>query len=166
MDLDQKVFVECGHTLAPPENGLIHATGGILSSNSDENNDPSVLHVIVCGGESVLEGTSDTKPNDRCTVLVNGHTRSAAHQPLLSSGGFLNAHRIGAASLVVDNGNNLWVTGGRGSGGTTEIVSTNKSMSFWTNLVGPSLPVRQLEFHCFINVGQEVAMIIGGSSGW
>ncbi len=168
-------IIECSHSLLPPENGLVHATGGVLAITRANGEDEPV--VVVCGGEFALGGSRSDIQNQMCLIL-NEHGPAAAtvighqsQQSQLSAGGFLNNLRIGAASLVIDRGQTLWVTAGSTSDGpiaNSEFVSAadnstlNKQTQFMTNSVGPDLPREQLMHHCLEMLGPEIAMLIGG----
>ena len=146
--------VECANSILPPDKGLVDASGGVLVSPDEQ------YAVVVCGGEFVLDNSNGNNPNYECMVLNDIPVK-------LSANGFLNAKRIGSASMIIDNGNTLWVTGGADSHSTTEFVTAmNVEDSFWTNNAGPILPNSQLEYHCLTKLGPEVAAMIGGKSGW
>ncbi len=150
----QDVFVECAHTIVPPENGLIDATGGVLT-NSNE------LVAIVCGGAKNIN--NDDKPNGNCIIL--NQDKSSLK---LTANGNLNHFRSGSASAVIDNGHTLWVTGGKLESDTahrtTELVAFATDIPFETNAVGPLLPVERLPEHCVVVVGPKVAVFTGGAN--
>ncbi len=164
---EHNVLVECAHSLVPPKKGLIHATSGILTAeDTDEPN------IIVCGGDD----SNSNAPNENCMMLSKNEpsaevVSSAGFSVSLTSGGFLNADRTGSASLVIDNGRTLWVTGGfiddlfeRGRK-DTEFLSIAKvsqgELQFPTNGAGPELP-NDLYDHCLNAIGPEVAILTGG----
>ncbi len=166
---EQGIFVECGHSLIPPEKPLILATGGILRVPQSLDDESAVV-AVVCGGEFVDDDSNNNKPNDRCMILHDNDLTDLSNQ-VLSSDGFLNAPRVGAVSLTIDNGNTLWLTGGIDSL-TSEFVvisgkaSASDSLGYSINAVGPSLPElgKPSGFQCFTKIGPEVVMIMGGKS--
>ena len=80
--------------------------------------------------------------------------------------GLLRHARAGAASLVLDNGRSLWVTGGRQNSDETTIWSSEiLSLGLDPSLIssyGPDLPIAGLKHHCLEMVGPKVAILIGG----
>ncbi len=149
-------LMECAHSIVPPEKPLVLATGGVLKGQTNTDT------AVVCGGEFIIEDSNDNIANDRCTILKS--VTSSSNIEALSSSGLLNIERIGASSLVLDNGKTLWVTGGTDAQSNTEFVTIHNGREYWTNAVGPSLPGQPAGFQCFTNVGPEVAIIIGGKS--
>ncbi len=147
--VDQDTLVECAHSILPPENGLIHATGGFLEAQDNQDEDPVA---VVCGGDFWVESVL----NDRCMILDDA-----------SGGGFLNKARIGAASVVIDNGKTLWVTGGQDQESylsDTEFISRSNLqplLTLTTAEQGPHLP-QALSDHCLVKVGPQMAIVTGG----
>ncbi len=155
------MFLECAHTLTPPEQQLLGATGGVFV---DKNKD---FVPLICGGETV--GVNLVVERQACLLL-------SADQDSFLFGSQLNVPRVGAASLVIDNGDTLWVTGGynehSGYLGSTELVQmrelTNKSSEHYVlkNVHGIGLPKAKtgvgLKYHCLAQVSKIVALITGG----
>ncbi len=164
---DIDVMVECAHTILPPEVKLIRATGGVLALGTESGGSAGAHDgpvAVVCGGE--FGPDNNHAPNELCTPLET--SKGNGNQVDLSAGGFLNDKRVGSASLVIDNGTTLWVTGGLDElypRSDSEFVSINSqgknSNVFTTNGVGPELPA-DLMHHCLVKVTPQVAMLIGG----
>ena len=84
----------------------------------------------------------------------------------------LSQRRYGAASIVIDNGKTLWITGGKSSQGylkSTEFVTLkddstdlNPSSSFSIQ-PGPDLPIATAH-HLLIKLNSTTAMLIGGDN--
>ncbi len=72
--------------------------------------------------------------------------------------------RSGAASIVIDNGRTLWITGGqfqrRFCYNSTVFVSTTESSPF-TIKPGPELPIN-VTVHCLNKINASTALLIGG----
>ncbi len=160
--LEGDTFVECVHSILPPENGLILATGGIL----DIDEEPVA---VVCGGELVIDNANGNQPNDRCLILNEDHLPDSVtgSYQVQSGGGSLNMPRIGAASLVIDNGNTLWITAGTNDNEYTEFATITRIDheidELSTNGLGPKMPNEEsLSLHCLVSLGQDVAILIGG----
>ncbi len=112
---------------------LRFATSGLLSERE----------LVICGG---YKGGSET---DECWTL--GSTAEFAT---------LDNPRTDTASIVLDAGQTLWITGGHSFGSTlrtTEMVSASGIVSS-----GPNLP-EQREDHCLVKINVTTAMLIGGS---
>ncbi len=159
-------FVECGHSISPPETRIRLATGGMLTpADIDE---PVAVY---CGGEFAQESSDGESANDKCLILLEdqrpatGYVRSGDRRSVV-----LNHIRIGAASTVVNNGQTIWTTGGTGGAthseplANTEFVSIFKNQSGempLTNANGPDMP-SELLYHCSVVSGREVVMVVGG----
>ena len=145
--LHQDTFTECSHTFIAPEISLRHATGGVLIQPVEGD-----LDVVVCGGEHAA--TNDE--NTACTSLTDA-TSTARN---------LDIARTAAASLLVDNGQTLWLTGGNfgvDKHKHTELVrwESDPSMPMTEAVDAPQLP-RNLKYHCIVRLGPQVAIMIGG----
>ena len=142
---------------------------------------------MICGGEFVQKDDTDNKtPNEKCRILDTSHERQSPNSNSVKqrsktlsvgAGGQLNRKRIGAASLLLNNGKMLWVTGGTYQQYSiavesydTEFLSVDSKKAgtcstdggeFPTNGAGPNLP-ESLIYHCLEKVGPSVAIIIGG----
>ncbi len=157
LDQDNDIVIECAHLLVPPANALVFATGGVIIEQV----------AAICAGQFAVGG--DTIPNDRCMIL---HDQDSDMSGFLSIS--LNMFRMGAASLVIDDGRTIWITGGFSSSNsagdvmsdqsviTTEFVSFETS-NFSTNGMGPLLPV-PLAHHCLERITPKVAILVGGQS--
>ncbi len=170
LKMDQDVVTECAHTILPPEKGLIDATGGIMLVPGVGGEDEPVA--VVCGGEFGLQesvtSTTDIY-NMKCMILCkNQPPATAINNTLaqvykLSSGGFLNEKRIGAESLVIDNGRTLWLTSNEDFITEFVAISNNTGLNeFQTNGAGPTI---ELFYHCLLKIGSEVGIVIGGTYG-
>ncbi len=86
----------------------------------------------------------------------------------------LRTARYDSSSIVVDNGQTLWVTGGRDYGDkvfkSTELISPESNPNPKQELVsfrirkGPDLPLN-LHSHCLVKLSSTTAMLIGGNNG-
>ncbi len=137
-------FLDCVSSLAVPS-VVQHAAGGILLDQ-----DQSSASIIVCGGLDV-----ESNEKEECYRLNgSGNDRNL---------GSMRYDRSGAASVVMDNGKTLWMTGGYdGRNSTlwsTEIVTLG---SGFVSSYGPDLPIAGLRYHCLERVGPNVAILLGG----
>ncbi len=164
LKMDQQAnVIECSHTLFPPEKKIVDATGGVLVTPvGDLDEEP--FDFVVCGGKDPIGSNA---PKSKCTTLTEERY----------SGGFLNIQRVGSASLIVDNGITMWVTGGSMQPSSpfaladTEFVavsSTPRNISnhnnygtFPTNGAGPQLPIG-LSHHCLEHLTPDVTILLGG----
>ncbi len=135
LKLEQDRVVECSHSILAPVHSLNQATGGMLTSV-----DMDGMVAVICGGQdSNINGLM----NQKCFVLNEEEPPSAVFSgPIVDEGewsnqsqftisaqGNLNSHRIGSASMVVDSGSSLWMTGGlKGGWGRddSEIVTASR----------------------------------------
>ncbi len=142
-------LLECSHNLVAPEKQLLDATGGAVVQ-ADGNWIP-----IICGGR---DRKSD-KVQNLCYTLTKD-SKISSHGKVVS--GFLRVPREGAASVSVDNGQRLWVTGGNDWVTTmgTELVQVVDS-GIVTNMTW-RMPTGHLRHHCLVIVDQTVALVIGG----
>ncbi len=179
------VIVECSHSLWAPEQSLIEATGGILMLGPGLG-DKGELEplVVICGGRFVLDvsSSSDANVHNQLCMILNENgppsvsirrEQSVYH---LSVRGLLNFQRIGSASLAIDNGQTLWVTGGLndGSYGSGHLISelvglnnnsaTSSHQEFTTNGQGPFMPTYAVMHHCLEKIEPEMAILAGGKS--
>ncbi len=148
--------VQCAHSLTSPPFGLKNAVGGVLQY---EEGGGQQMAIVICGGEMSAVGTEILQ----CTVLNTDSNIPVTQLDQVSNGG---------AAVVVDNGRTLWVTGGRESysnNPTTEFIGLSHSRwhgsYFLTNEQGPVLPLNinpRIANHCFVSVGTEVAILVGG----
>ncbi len=150
---------ECTHTLQIKK-VLQFATGGIVVDHQGD------LNPVVCGGKQRGSQT----PNMKCNSL----SKSATHNTDVFS-----LSIIGATSLVIDNGDTLWIAGGNTADKTTTefIAAKGKCVDsiFQLDGYGPMLPGPQtwpehnnLHFPCFERLGETTAILVGGlhSDGW
>ncbi len=158
LKLTEDSIVECSHSISPPGQPLIHATGGVLVAlDTDEP------VAVVCGGE-VLNSNNAHVPNKECFTL----TDDQKSQFSISAGGITSDERIGSASLIVDAGSALWVTGGLlGEWGRvdSEIITVSENQSFLapfpTSAAGPDFQFAVFH-HCLLNIGPHMAVVTGG----
>ncbi len=159
----QGKVVECAHSLVAPNNGLIDATGGIMTIHETKD-----LAAVVCGGQVMLADSNNVE-NRKCIILNSNQDQNQLPTASLS----LNLARVGAVSLVLDNGKSLWVTGGFNENSyllNTEFVtfpgdiSNNASINGGevANEHGPSFLKSNLFYHCLVKIGSEMAILIGG----
>ncbi len=145
-------FLECSHNLEIPSGPLHYATGGILVRDGDWT-------PIVCGGKSFITNVV----NDKCFTLSQApHANQTAEEQSLD---LMQINRIGAASLVVDNGKSLWVTGG-GSPSShnsvqTELVQLSHDDGHFVSSTSLQLP-ESLTHHCLKQIGPRMAIAVGG----
>ncbi len=144
-------LVECAHSLESPQE-VDWGTGGFLVHDKKDN-----YTAIICGGRDTDDST-----------IENGFCFSHNDPNIQRQfSGALSETRIGAASLIIDGGPLLWITGGKnskhGSFSSTEIVQLVESQ--FVSRAGPSLP-RDLHHHCLEKIGPEVAILIGGLTSY
>ncbi len=151
--VDDNTIYECAHNLLPPVHGLLGATGGVLELDNAGH------ALVVCGGEMQLDSSLK---NHLCLALNRNNS-----QDTMSA---LNMARSGSASLVIDNGKTLWVTGGMDEYGifplTEYITPSQKTSDFATNNQhGPELPTEygSLADYCLVSLGPDNALLIGGT---
>ncbi len=140
--MDQKTVVECIHNLLAPEEALTDATGGVLLHEKGS-------YLVICGGRAV--GTE--AENDRCFSLHDQTTSD------------LSMARLGAASLAIDSGRSLWITGGysktTGDLFATEVLEHHQVS---VSKPGPFLPIQALRHHCLEKIDASTALLIGGEN--
>ncbi len=139
--LGQDDLSKCIHSLKTTKN-LANPTGGVVAFQGD-----SVP--IVCGGQEFGSVTE----NDNCFSLSS----QPSDQIVATS----NAARVGAASLVINNGKSIWLTGGFQEGFflySTETVMQNSTSGSVEGLV---LPVT-VAHHCLERIDKHSAILIGG----
>ncbi len=159
--------VECAHSILPPfdtNSKLTLATGGILTT--EDSDEPLA---VLCGGELMDNDSKSNMPNKMCTILTENHLKSKDIS--ISGYGSLNIERVGAASVVKDNGSTLWVIGGFFESmdqavRDSEFVSlsrknSSKSNIFPRNAAGPRTE-QMIAHHCLEMVDAEVAILVGG----
>ncbi len=141
--VEDDTLLPCSHTLSIPSPTIAGFSGGILLQNDID------LTPVICGGTA----------NKLCYSL---ELDDYNQPPVL---GTLKSSRIGSASLVIDNGASLWITGGfdfdsQQTLGTTEFVELNNT---WLNSSnGPHLPSDGLQYHCLETIDSNLAILIGG----
>ncbi len=140
----QESLIECAHKLSAPAI-VKDGTGGVLVSNGD-------FIIVICGGHVV--GTEDHE-NSNCFSL-HDQTKSD-----------LSIARIGAASLAIENGRSLWLTGGYSATSNnndllaTEVVAHKQDAS---SEPGSLLPIHSLSQHCLEKINTNTALLIGGEN--
>ncbi len=154
------LVVECSHSLVLPMAGLQGATGGILV---DPDN-PEAIQIVVCGGRII---DTDIESN-RCFNLNNPE-----EQMSVGTGHLFELPSL-AASLVIDNGKSLWMTGGHyydDPSSVTELLAmqtmqdenNNNTLRMFTLDEGPVLPYF-FYGHCLVKVTATIVMIVGGGT--
>ncbi len=135
-------IVECAHKLSTSTEVLTDATGGVLVIQEE-------IHVVICGGQEV----SSTEDNVKCISLSDPITKWS---DLISA-------RIGAASLPIDNGQALWVTGGFNSDNSLMMLVT-ELVAKESNQQGPLLPLQPVKHHCLEKISASRAILVGGEN--
>ncbi len=144
------VLMECAHSLESPVE-LQWPTGGVMSHPSED------FIVVICGGQD-----SDEIENARCFSLGNPNSQWQFVEQMEHT-------RVGAASLVISNGNQIWITGGERlnlglvyeTTMTTETVELNEKGDGLILKEGPYLP-KSIRHHCLELIGANVALLFGG----
>ncbi len=141
--ITEELSQTCFHTMQTISKEIRGATGGVMVNPDGED-----CSFVVCGGQD-----ADTRlMHDTCKRLSD---------PAEKTAGFLQVPRVGAASLVMNNGTDLWVTGGFNmftfALDTTEFVSLSENSSD----DGPILP-SGVKYHCLEQVDSKSAILIGG----
>ncbi len=132
--------MECAHWLRLPKR-LLDATGGVAIDNE----------IIVCGGEE------DSRIANRLCYRLMDHFSNI---PTVVSN--LLATRVGADSLVTDNGTTLWITGGLDNetdSQSTELINVNDEDG--VPILGPQLPF-SLKHHCLEKIASNIVILVGG----
>ena len=144
--LEGSTFFDCSHSLKSPKD-LQGVTGGIVTGPDND------LLLVVCGGIDMDTGLA----NDKCFSLSSS---SNTDKEQISS---LYVAREGSATIGINGGKSLWVTGGimdLHPIHPTEMVMLN-DLTDITTVDGPKLPV-SLSHHCLEKVGDNTAILIGG----
>ncbi len=131
---------------------MVGATGEVLRNQQQ-------AAIVVCGGR----GSRYDSLSENCYSLTS---RS---QQWIQVEANLTEHRIESASIVIENGRTLWVTGGYGA--TNRLALTDFVSLVEQNAIaqlvslsvkpGPDLPVA-LSYHCIVKLNSSTAMLIGG----
>ncbi len=166
LKLDNDNVVECAHSILPPKNQLIGATGGVLTVPN--TNEPIA---VVCGGEPNTGHSNGHTCCEMCFMLTEDSPSSAnakiALNLHLSAGGSLNTKRMRSVSSAINDGSTLWIAGGEEgiyARKDSELVAIAANPDgFPTNMVGPELP-EFARHHCLEKVGPEVAIVVGGKN--
>ncbi len=135
--------------------------GGILETGDGE------MVVLVCGGlrfDSHPPLGYIPRPTPHCYTLGQEEDEDEEyvyywlieHEPIVE----LLHPRDFPASVVIDNGKTLWVTGGRDQSQTTELVTLVPTPS---TREGPPLPAARWN-HCLVLLTDKHAMLLSGSS--
>ncbi len=130
------------------------ATGGLLRITPiDQQGSRSISYVpIFCGGLR----NGNVEPETMCYQLgLSGHIRE------------LTSKRSGAASVVIDNGQAMWITGGFDGAIYSEtfdmIIADANGMSFDTSSLDRELNLAQaMAHHCLEVIDQSLAILYGG----
>ena len=160
LKLEQDNVVECAHSISPMQQALTLATGGVLTTATNQS------VAVVCGGED------GNLSNKKCLILTEeertGQRSYEDDEIFISAHGILNYERVGSGSLVVEDGSSLWLAGGQKeklSRRDSEFVSFFRNLSaFSTNAAGPALP-KGVYHHCLQKIGPTMAVVIGGKQG-
>ena len=127
-------MAKCHGSLPDFHHNFAFPTAGLLDGNK----------TVICGGHL---GYSDS---GQCHTLGSRSTFAT-----------LKDSRMDTASIVLDDGHSLWITGGNqfptGTLDTTELVSSDGSVTW-----GPKLPEKR-EDHCLVGINSTTVMLIGGS---
>ncbi len=150
---DMASVVECAHSLVPPENGLLGAVGGVFTTAHEGG------LIVVCGGE-VEDSDHTTNAKSPACAILSPNMKHVVHVAL-------SLARIDASSLMVDNGNRMWVIGGTSPftdtiTGTEYVIAPPYSYGGnFTHKQGISLH-EVSESQCLTRVGPQVAHLSGG----
>ena len=154
-----------------------HATGGLLqlpialtSSYDNDNNIQTYYQStpVICGGyhtDDIYTGTS------YCYTI-----QDSDDNPI----GSMSTKRCNLASVAINDGSTLWVTGGRKCAGyyanmncldstdyldvTSGVANDIASSVTLTTRVGPRLP-RKMAGHCLEMISDTLAIVFGGDDG-
>ncbi len=148
INLDPASHQQCQRSINEFPFHLNNGYGGYLQTGSKSG-------AVVCG----VSGRQDVK--DKCYFLPSGSTRWIQVEQSLME------HRDHAASIVINDGKTLWITGGGGYTPKDKLRSTdfvtlldNGSISITP---GPDLPLG-FDLHCLVKLNRTTAMLIGGAS--
>ncbi len=144
-----EMLQKCAHTLKP----LLHqlpkdATGGVLSQNYQAESGDDFM-IVVCGGQETMEDCSS------CFSLGNPYSRVF---------GSLFVPRVNAASLIIDNGKSLWVTGGKDEVSpltSSEYIQLQQDSGLVSFSERQALPYSR-QGHCLAKIGATIAILTGG----
>ncbi len=141
--VDDDDMRECAHSMKSVSL-LQESTGSIMLKDGN-------FLIVACGGP-VLDSLEESK---KCRVLNDQDVKQS---------GSMKSSRSGAASLVMDHGQTVWITGGFSENedpiDTTEFVVMS-NQNFQSLDYGPALPI-PLKYHCLAEVGPGSAVLIGG----
>ena len=142
---------------------LDHATGGLLFYPEDQGAAGTEAVAVVCAG--YMWGISE--------ISADCHSFDESYEASTQVGA-LNHYRNHPASIVMDQGRTLWITGGRSSHGgdnfpmdSTEFLNLIGPDAGLSSKDGPKLPVGLLS-HCLVILEKSdntvKAIVIGGKS--
>ncbi len=126
-----------------------YATGNLVLDSNTPTKKP-----LICGGTDISENVRQDcyNPEDPFLSFDNVIVMSIA--------------RSGAASIVVNGGTKLWITGGGDAFidvyDSTEYITPGSDPA---SSPGPSLP-KPLERHCMVQLEDGTAIVIGGRDDW
>ncbi len=141
LDQEDASILNCANSLTVPLS-LNNAVAGLFKLSDGSTSS------IICGGTE----RNTYVENQNCFTM--SEWTFSHDQP-----GSLMSSRIGSASLELDDGKTLWITGGYNSR-TSEFVS--KSQTMLQSFAGPLLPTFGLTNHCLEKVGPKLAILVGG----
>lgn len=119
-----------------------HATGGILSGSK----------IIICGGQLVF-------PNPYALTSITNQCFEVTSSGLIKFSS-MTFKRAFAASLAVNQGKKLWVSGGFND---SEILTSTEYIEHEVSYLGPDLPL-PLTDHAVIALNESTYMVIGGAT--
>ncbi len=123
---------------------LNYAFGGYLFGN--------VSTPVVCGG---FDSTISARSN-KCYSIISSQVLAT-----------MIINRNEGASVALDNGRTLWVTGGLDSdyhmSKPTNIIAKTEFVAYGSSHPGPNLPM-SLKSHCIVKINASSAIIIGGNA--
>ncbi len=146
-------IARCSHSsqLSVPEG--YDGTGALLKGYQQ-----NIRIAIVCGGQLLGEGGEQLAT---CEDLSSAPGRYEKHH-------FLWEKRAGAASVVVNNGTDLWVTGGFSTHYSSDghHLDSTEVLSYLSDRHSLGVLPQQLSFHCLQSVKEGNKVILYGGAGY
>ncbi len=144
---DHGEFWKCAHSLTLPK-ALVDATGGVLAPGGGQ------LKIVVCGGRN---WDNEKIINAMCYSLSDPNSEVS---------GRLSTPRQGSASLVIDSGTTLWITGGADTENSlriSEYLQLDEVSQTLTSFNQRQTLPRSRQQHCLEKIGDSIAILAGGT---